>query len=215
MPVPISAIYDKLRSEIIWLHGRWLTYRHLYAESPKRLELLRECSRTFFSILHDLLFDEVEVCLSKLTDPASGGKGKENHNLSLDQLQKQLAQHGDSHLAKECQLLLETIHSQSERFRRRRNKRHAHWDLPTAMKDLPLPGVSRENVEGVLNNVRDYMNAIEYHYSYSTTAYEHFVMPDGAEALLATLRAGLRYEELVQERFIPIDDWRKGKWRDA
>ena len=57
IPPAIAPVYDKLRSEVTWLHGRWICYRQLYAESPKRIELLKESAGTFFYILQDLLFD--------------------------------------------------------------------------------------------------------------------------------------------------------------
>lgn len=214
IPAQFIAIYDELRSEITWLHGRWLTYRELFAESPKRIELLNESAGNFFYIIQEVLLDEVQVCLSKLTDPASSGK---HDNLSLEQLQSQLHQHGDPALTAKCRLLLDKIHSQCQVFRVRRHKTLAHLDLPTAMKQLPqpLPGVSRQMIEDALETVRDYMNAIEANYNDSEWGYAHFILNHGSAALLATLRAGLRYEELVQERTLPFDDWRKGKWSDA
>jgi hypothetical protein len=214
IPAHFIAVYDELRSEITWLHGRWLTYRELFAESPKRIELLNEAAGTFFYIIQGALLDEVQVCLSKLTDPAKSGK---HENLSLEQLQSQLHQHGDPTLTAKCRPLLDKIHSQCQVFRVRRHKTLAHLDLPTAMKQLPqpLPGVSRQMIEDALETVRDYMNTIEAHYNDNEWGYEHFILNHGSAALLATLRAGLRYEELVQERALPHDDWRKGKWRDA
>jgi hypothetical protein len=35
------------------------------------------------------------------------------------------------------------------------------------------------------------------------------------DALLAVMRNGLRYEELLQEELIPVEDLHKGKWHDA
>jgi len=214
IPAHFIAIYDELRSEITWLHGRWLTYRELFADSPKRIELLNEAAGTFFYIIQEVLLDEVQVCLSKLTDPAKNGK---YDNLSLEQLQSQLHQYGDPALTAKCRPLLDKIHGQCQVFRVLRHKTLAHLDLPTAMKQLPqpLPSVSRQMIEDALETVRDYMNAIEAHYNEIEWGYEHFILNHGSAALLATLRAGLRYEELVQERTLPHDDWRKGKWSDA
>lgn len=214
VPTQFIAIYDELRSEITWLHGRWLTYRELFAENPQRIELLNESAGTFFYIIEDVLLDEVQISLSKLTDPASSGK---HDNLSLEQLQSHLQLHGDATLAAECRAILDKLHSQCQVFRVRRHKTLAHLDLPTALKQLPqpLPGVSRQMIEDALKSVREYMNAFEAHYNNSEWGYEHFVLNHGAGSLLATLRAGLRYEELVQQRALPFDDWRKGKWSDA
>jgi hypothetical protein len=214
VPPEFIAVYDELRSEITWLHGRWLTYRELFAESPQRIELLNESAGTFFYIIQEVLLDEVQVCLSKLTDPAAT---KKHENLSLEQLQSRLEQYGEPTLAAKCRFVLDKVLIQCEVFRIRRHKTLAHLDLPTALKQLPqpLPGVSRQMVEDALASVRDYMNAIEAHYNDSEWGYDNFILNGGSAALLATLRSGLRYEELVQERALPFDDWRKGKWSDA
>lgn len=214
IPPEVAPVYDELRSEVTWLHGRWICYRQLYAESPKRIELLNESAGTFFYILQDLLFDEIQVTLSKLTDPASTGKFK---NLSLDQLQALLKAHGDTTLAQQCRKTLDTLHTQCVAFRHRRHKKLAHLDLSTALRTSrqPLPGVSRQMIEDALLTIRTYLNAIEMHYNNSEWGYEHFIMGNDGDALVATLRAGLRYEELRQERKLPHDDWRHGKWHDA
>lgn len=214
VPLGVILIYDELRSEITWLHGRWLTYCELFEESPRRIDLLNESAGTFFCIIRGVLLDEVQVCLSKLTDPASSGKHK---NLSLEQLQSKLVKYGDGTLVKECREILDKTHIQCQVFRVRRHKELAHLDLLTALKQLPqpLPGISRQMIEDALQSIRDYMNAIEGHYNGSEFGYEHFILNDGSDALLATLRAGLRYEELVQERALPLDDWSKGKWSDT
>ena len=214
IPTPFGPIYDELRSEIIWLHGRWLTYRELFAESPRRIELLNESAGTFFYIIENVLLDEVQISLSKLTDPPSSGR---NNNLSLEQLQLNLQKHCDAILVNNCRTILNELHIQCKVFRIRRHKTLAHLDLPTALKQLPqpLPGVSRQMIEDALRSVRDYMNAIEAHYNDSQVGYEHFILNDGVNALLTMLRNGLRYEELVQNRTLPCGDWRKGKWSDA
>lgn len=214
VPPSFVQIYDALRTEVTWLHGRWICYRQLFAASPKRIEMLNECASAFFFIVQDVLLDEVQISLSKLTDPAKTGK---KENLSLEQLQIQLELHGDSTLASRNRLTLNKLHSQCVTFRDWRNKQLAHMDLLTAMKSSPnpLPGVSREMIEDALSTLRDYLNAIEQHYNNSEYGYEHFIMSSDGEALLATIRAGLRYEELLQERKIPFDDWRNGQWHDA
>jgi hypothetical protein len=214
IPAEVAPVYEELRSKVTWLHGRWICYRQLYAVSPKRIDLLNKSAETFFFIIQDVLFDEVQVSLSKLTDPATTGK---HDNLSLEQLQQRLETHGDPALAKSCRALLDTLHVQCSAFRTRRHKKLAHLDLSVALRTpaQPLPDISRQMVEDALNTVRAYLNAIEHYYNDNTWGYEHFIMRSDGEALIATLRAGLRYEELLQERKLPHDDWRHGKWSDA
>jgi hypothetical protein len=214
LPSPIDEVYSALKSEITWLHGRWICYRQLFAESERRIELLNECAAAFFFIIQDVLLDEVQVSLSKLTAPAKSGK---NENLSLEQLQKRLEIHGDSSLAASNREVLNKLQGQCAPFREWRNKQLAHLDLLTSMKATPnpLPGISQQMIDDSLGTVRDYMNAIEHHYADSEFGYEHFIMSSDGTALVGLLKSGLRYEELRQEEKVKYDDWQLGKWHDA
>lgn len=211
MPTCIAEIYDELRSEVTWLHGRWICYRQLYATSPKRIDLLNESASTFFYIIEDVLLSDVQISLCKLTDPAESGKYK---NFSLKQLQARLDEGADQSLSADCKALLKVLSTQCSLFRTRRHKKLAHLDLAVALRTppYPLPGVSRDMIENALDTVRRFLNAIERHYNGNEFGYEHFNMNGDGEALIATLRSGLRYEELLQERRLPHDDWRQGKW---
>jgi HEPN superfamily AbiU2-like protein len=214
IPTEIAEVYDKIRSEVTWLHGRWTCYRQLFAVSPKRIELLNESAGTFFYILQDVLFADIQVALCKLSDPA---KQRGFENLSLVQLQARLQTYGDAELAYECGRTLDSLHMQCGPFRTWRHKKLAHLDLSTALRSStqPLPAISRQMVEDALLTIRTYLNAIEMHYNNSEWCYEDFIMSSDGDALIATLCDGLRYEELVQERKLPFDDWRQGKWHDA
>lgn len=214
IPTAIAEVYDELRSEVTWLHGRWICYRQLFAHSPKRIELLNESASTFFFIIQDVLLDEVQVSLSKFTDPAKSGK---HENLSLEQLQTRLEASANPALSATCRALLDNLHLQCEPFRKRRHKKLAHLDLAVALRTpaQPLPDVSRQMIDDALAALRDYLNAIEIHFNDSEWGYEHFIMNSDGDALAATLRAGLRYGELLQDRKLPYDDWRLGKWHDA
>lgn len=214
IPSNINEIYEQLKTEITWLHGRWIIYRQLFGTSEKRIDLLNNCASSFFYILQDVLIGEVQVSLSKLTDRARTG-GFEN--LSLEQLQNRLETDGEATLAQNNREILDELHIQCEPFRTWRNKRLAHLDLSTAMRSSPnpLPGISQEMIENALQLVRTYMNQIEQHYNDSEYGYEHFLMQSDGDALVAMLRYGLRYEELVQDQTISYDDWNKGNWHDA
>jgi hypothetical protein len=215
IPNKINDVFDELKTEITWLHARWKLYRQLYAESPKRIDFLNECAGVFFYVVQETLLDEVQVMLSKLTDPAQTSG---HENLSLDQLQSRVEKHGDPHLAQRLRALLDDLHRKCKTFRVRRNKKLAHLDLATALQGTtnPLPGVSRQMIEDALAVLRTYMNEIQIHYDDSEQGYEHFIMHAAdAEALLGILKHGIRYEELVQAGQIDFDDLPMSKWHDA
>ena len=214
IPNSVAEVYNELKSEVTWLHGRWICYRQLFAESARRIEMLNECAFAFFYVIQDVLLGEILVCLSKLTDPAMSGK---HDNLSLEQLQTRLEIHGDKALALQTRSILDSLHVKYIPFRKWRNKQLAHLDLSTSMKSSanPLPDVSREMIEEALSLLRNFMNKIEMHYCDSEMGYEHFIMSSDGDALLGILRYGLRYEELLKDGVVSYDDWHRGKWHDA
>ena len=214
IPAQIQDVYEELKTEVTWLHGRWIIYRQLYDKSEKRVQLLNESASAFFYILQDLLIRDVQVTLSKLTDPA---KTSDHDNLSLELLQSRLQNSGNAELAGRTRTILDNLHSQCAPFRTWRNKRLAHLDLSTTMQATtnPLPDISRQMVEDALQLVRDFLNEIEMYYNDEKKGYEHLSMESDGDALVALLRYGLRYLELVQEQVISYDDFQNGKWHDA
>ena len=213
-PDEIADVFEELKTEVTWLHGRWIIYRQLYAESERRIDLLNESASTFFFILQDVLIGEIQVSLSKLTDPPRSGS---HENLSLELLQQRLESTSNTELALSTRQTLNALQHNCEPFRQWRNKKLAHLDLLTAMEASPnpLPGTSRQMIEDSLELVREYLNSIERSYCASETGYEHFIMQSDGDHLVALLRNGLRYEELVQDEVIPYDDFKNGAWRDA
>lgn len=113
--------------------------------------------------------------------------------------------------------LLDDLHTKCQCFRVHRNKRFAHLDLTTAMQSTsdPLPGVSRQMIQEALDLACEYMNSIERHYTQTETGYEHFLMHSGADALVALLKSGLRYEELLRNGQISWEDIDQSRWKDA
>lgn len=215
IPSDIDEIFQELKTEVTWLHARWIMYRQLFAQSPKRIDLLNECASTFFYTIQDVLIGDVQIALSKLTDPPRTGA---NENLSLEQLQERVEKQGEPNLQASLRQTLDELKQKCTAFRTWRNKRLAHLDLTTAMRSRhnPLPDVSRQMIEDALDLVRKYLNAIQIHYDNSETGYEHFIMPasDG-EALISMLKYGLRYEQLIEERKIALHDWNQSDWKDA
>ncbi len=211
IPKNIDSVYQELKSEVVSLHARWKVFRQLFAGSARRIDLLNACARTFFYLVQETLWADVQISLSKLTDPTRG-------TLSLQHLQKRLAGEGDAQLAKKLGDILDALLTACEPFHRWRNKRLAHLDLATALNQQAhtLAGVSREMIEQALHLVREYMNGIERHYHDAEIGYEHFIMAghDG-DALVHILSEGLRYEHLVGAGTIPLDDRHASEWRDV
>jgi hypothetical protein len=207
-PASIQELWTTLRSEVVWLHGRWIIYRQLYGTSPERVDVLNRSASTFFKILQTTLLHDVQLSLSKLGDPAGSGAQK---NLTLEALLKQLEAAGESTVAAEFKPLVASFGDACKKVRHRRNKWIAHFDLSTMLgsKVTPFEGPSRAELEAALEALRQAMNCVELHYTESQTMYEHLVMNQDGEHLIATLMQGLRYRELVRAKVIPPEDLRK------
>ncbi len=113
--------------------------------------------------------------------------------------------------------LLDDLHDKCQAFRLHRNKRLAHLDLNRTIQSTsnPLPGISRQMIEDAIKLVREYMNTIEIHYTKSETGYGHFIMSSDGDALVAMLKYGLRYDELLRDQRISWSDWNEAEWKDA
>jgi hypothetical protein len=217
IPANIKDIYEELKGHVVWLHGRWILYRQLFDKSEKRIDLLNECASSFFYVIEDVLFRDVMLFLCKLTDPASTRTRDGNsENLSLKQLQQRV-EVSEPHLAASLERLLKDLDDKCEDIREWRNKRLAHSDLITEMRNgaSSLPGISRQMIEEALKLVREYMNMIENHYHNNTVAYDIFLMNKDADTLVSILIDGLHYKEFQQEKKITWDDWCQNHWKAA
>lgn len=213
LPVSIKDIFEELQNEITWLHGRWMIYRQLFGHSPKRIDLLNKCASVCFGIIQNVLKDEVQLSLCKLTDPTHIGK---QDNLSLKILQERVEILGDQILIASSSKLINEICDKCKPFRTHRHKRLAHFDFKTSMKgDFKLlPGISRQMINEVLTIIQKYMNTIEIHYCKHETHYEPFLDHDGDE-LVAFLKYGVLFEELLNEQKISGENLDKSQWNDA
>jgi HEPN superfamily AbiU2-like protein len=214
LPAAIHDLWSALKSEVVWLHGRWIIYLQLYGTSAERIDLLNRSGSTFFYILQMTLLHDVQLSLSKLDDPAGSGTRK---NMTLDALVEQLGDVGEAAVAAEIKPLVAAYHASCVKLRQRRNKSIAHYDLNTmlAAKVTPIEGPSRAEIETALEALREVMNHVELHYTQSQTAYEHFIMTHDGDQVIEVLKRGLRYGEMVQEGVIGFEDLIKTSKRGA
>jgi AbiU2 len=75
-------LFRGLQQELSWLHLHWKVYRQLFAKNEKRIELLNETGPLVFYVFQQLLMDETNLAICRLTDPPTT-KDRENHGLPL------------------------------------------------------------------------------------------------------------------------------------
>jgi len=216
-PESIKDVYEKIQDEVLLMHTKLKIYRQLFRVSDKRLMLLSECAHNFFFLIQRVLMDDVLMSLSKLTDPARTKKG--NENLSFDKLRDLVERNGDQELSSKLRKILSDLKKKCRVIQTHRNKRYAHNDLETLMKSgANLERIPVEMIEEVLTLTREYMNAFERDHcpSEGQISYEEGIdLKSGAEALVAKLKMGLRFEALLKDKKIPLDQLCTGPWSSA
>ena len=201
-PEEISEIFEKLRTEIVWLHGRWIIFEQLYATSPERVDLLNETASSFFHILQTVLIDDVLMYIGRLTDKPETGRGGVNKNLSLGQVILALDREQYPELLTRLDAKLEQINTLSEEIRLQRDKKLAHYDMPIALKKTTTPTITFNAIKDTLKTIREFMDECELYFLDSETAYEALVMPADGQALINKMKKAIAYEELEKQGLI-------------
>jgi len=187
----LGSLFYALWEDVVWLHAKWQEYRKLYGTKPERIDILNKSAPFFFRILQEILWKDTLLHISRLTDPIkSCGKS----NLCLGQLEQVVP---DETLRREIDNLITMSEKKAKFAHKWRNRQIAHHDLKLALerKVEPLPPVSRQDVEIVLEAIRNVMNRVEQHYRKSTNLYEPFIHSGDADTLLYYLRQALVSEE--------------------
>ncbi|MFC4308725.1 hypothetical protein ACFPN2_06495 [Steroidobacter flavus] len=204
VPPDVAALWSELDYEVTWLHGRWQIYRQLFGTDEERVEILNRSAGTFAQVLQNVLLDDVQLGLAKLGDPAQTGRFK---NLTVTALVKAISTN-EPGLEPMMTLNLSKYQDKCDKIRARRNKHIAHFDHETMVNRhaVPLTGPSREEIEMALFALRELMNAIQLHFNNSQTAYEIIILESDGDHLIAMLKRGIRYQQLVRSGAISVTD---------
>ena len=219
MPSTVQPLWDALQQEVIGIHAYWINYRQLFGKSKERVDLLNDCAGEFFFVINDALLTDVQLSLSRLADPAQTlGKG----NATLERLLNEIVALNISQLTDDLIRRFQKYRDCCHNIKLRRNKELAHADLGALLQrygsaagPAPIPGPSRQEIEDALAALREFMNAIDVHFTGSPMAYEHFISRNDGESLVWALKQGVRYGELIQAQELPFDDLKTLSCYDA
>lgn len=196
MPDEIKSLYDNLESEALWLHARWEIYRQLFAGSSEDISLLNNTAGFFFWNIERVLRHNVYLSVSRLLDQE--GKG-ERRNLSFQRMAKIIKEFGYHDLSITLDRILEELKESSKGIKRIRDKRISHNDLLAISGVESLPGVSRRDIETVLEIIRKFLNSISGHFLNTEVHYKGTGSVSDGETLLFHLEKSLAMIEIDRE----------------
>lgn len=174
-----------LWNDILELHYNWKNYRIFFGTNKDRVELLNRFAPNFFGSLHDILLHNIILSIGRLTDPASSGKEKDN--ASFPMLLQRTNKHLDKNRELDLQATLKELSLKTKKIRDLRNKLIAHSDLNIKLnKNETLPGVSRTEIENILQIIRDIFNSLEWTFGRGNTVFDE-IIADDAEFLIDLL----------------------------
>lgn len=210
-------VFDFLEEHLTWLRIRWDNYRKLFDHTEHRIELLNDAASWFFFVIQETLFDDVQLGLCRMTDPA--GKG-ERRNATIEQLLEQLKnfQQDPAYVAVDC--LAEKLDKAIEPIRRYRNKALAHLDLTSSLevhktKVHPIPVGTSAQISEALTLLGTFLNKVSILVERTPRYFDACPMDGDADALVALLKAGIRYGDLRDADQIDFNDNPEGRYHDA
>lgn len=199
LPPEMRNLFSQLWQQVASLHFSWGALTQLFNGDPQRIHVLRETAPNFFALVRHALQDSVVLAISRLTDPAIQGRFQ-NASLAalVDTVRPLAVAEFHSSLARE----LDALVTAAEPVRARRNRVVAHLDSATILSSdpEPLPGVSRDQFERVLSEIRSLMNRVEAHFADATTAFDRPISHGDADHLVFYLEQALKAENEERQK---------------
>ncbi len=196
-PDEIGDLFYNLFNQVSALHIDWKNYRSLYGTSPERIMLLNSSASSFFRHLERIMRHYVIMAIARLTDRA---QMRNKENASLQKLLIMIKPHVEDKFYNELESLLSNLEASSSKARKLRNAILAHSDFAVALhyNSEPIEGISREEVENILGQIRVFMNEIEFYFKNSQVAYEQVITSSDAERLLKVLSVSKTLEKRLK-----------------
>lgn len=190
---PLGAQFYRLINECHLLHVKWDYYVALYGTSQERLVLLNKAAPSFFRVIEDVLWDDVLLHITRLTENTVVGSSRVT--LTIQRLPALV----DEGIRGQVAALLAAALEAAAPLRDWRNRRIAHRDLRLGLGEAgPLASTSRAVVTRAVEAVTAVLKAVEAHYCDVDPIYLKPITFGTAEQLLYAIRDGVEARE--QER---------------
>ncbi len=188
MSTSYESVFKCIDTSVHSLTYRWKIYCELFDSGEDSITLLNSSGASVFGLLQRLLLDDTILCLSRLTDPASSGKDKDNASFQylIDLARSTL----DASIIAEIDIKLNQLDQHVKNIRAYRMKALAHADLKHATKAVVLPNIRYDELEVAMQLCRDLMLKLGTKDIYRTGYSAIIPFGEGPATLFRLLRAG-------------------------
>jgi hypothetical protein len=146
-------LFEVVRHELAWLVLEWKVFKQTFSDETR--DLLDKTAPGFFSVVNLALQCQVCMALARLTDPASSGTF---NNISLAAVLAALPSEADAD--RSLARTLDDLQRRTGPLRQFRSKHVAHRDLEHGLGRKSLPGLSRQEVDGIIEDAARLAQAI-------------------------------------------------------
>ena len=170
MPKDLQDLFEPLKNQLIWVHAKWNISQQLFDHSKERLELLSRIAPSFFRIMDFVYRDDLFISICRLTD--------QTKQQSLNRLIKILKNHMNHQKYTDLTAIMANINQKTVPLTEWRNRKIAHSELVMNIKKGPdpLPEVTRNSINEVLEDMRKLMDEVEVYFTGNSTAYEYVAL---------------------------------------
>ena len=170
MPKDLQDLFEPMKNQLIWVHAKWNISQQLFDHSKERLELLSRIAPSFFRIMDFVYRDDLFISICRLTD--------QTKQQSLNRLIKILKNHMNHQKYTDLTSIMANINQKTVPLTEWRNRKIAHSELVMNIKKGPdpLPEVTRNSINEVLEDMRKLMDEVEVYFTGNSTAYEYVAL---------------------------------------
>jgi hypothetical protein len=186
----LGDLFAALSQELVFIRVRWNQYRILFCNDPASIGPLNLTASSFFNMVQDLIFEDTVLAIARLVgkDTSCG-----YDVLSIESLTRLVNENRRGEMASRVKDAQDAAAFTMEW----RHRRIAHRDLGLALKRtnaMPLPEITRAQVEDALSTLDEVLNFVQEHYNGARTVYSSAHFSGDASDLLYIIRSGLDRE---------------------
>lgn len=187
MSVSYETVFKCIDSSVHSLTYRWKIFCELFDSGEDNIKLLNSSGAAVFGLMQRLMLDDAILHLSRLTDPASSGKNKDN--ASLKYLVELAKGHLDVNAVAGIEAKLSKLEAHVSSVRVHRMKALAHADLNHATKTEALPEIRYDDLEAAMQLCRELVMELGTTNVYRTGYAAIIPFGKGPDTLFRVLRA--------------------------